>query len=256
MIENTNEILKKILCNTKDPMRKEYFLRILKVNAGTCNPIDFTGQKYHKLEHDKNMFIYLNDKYEIIGMLEGNVHEIRFEYHEVNKDIKKNRKSFEANSSIVLMFTPDMRIWHHQTNYRLSKKQRDWKFKETDKMINLENLKKRLQEYKRLKHGNLEPETLLIMAKKIVNYLIDAMIAKDKSLYMEKIRKIEKNYEEWCVLKVLFNNLINDLEYYQMYRDEPYNIDYAPRLKDISVTVTKWYSAIFGNVESEMFKVI
>ena len=162
----SNRILKKMMEKVWRTNRRKLAIK-LSVDIQNCEPI---LNPTMKKDMKDNLFIYLNDNYEILGFLKG--YEILRQLNNdfaIYVDYIRNRKNLLANAKYVLMFTPEMRKF----NIKPERYKSSWR-ENTQHTINLKN---RLEEYKAKKYSNLTHEQIKDIIQNIVTKLNEDLFA-------------------------------------------------------------------------------
>ena len=262
----TNQIVKKLFKKC-DKFSKKDFVKFLKVDVETVEPIDFTGMKYDKNKHSECLFMFLDNNHKIIGFLLGNVHSEKFDkwenYSYGSDRVGKNRKQMTEKADMILMFTPEMRNYSEIQNK---------KFKPAiikDSRTLKKELLCRLEQYKQNKYNNVDFEQVKDRAFQVMNVLVKAAFENDKEIINRAIKASgwsdsEHGFDSIRHFGDDCRNLFTrweDVEKYkkqhaEMYPNEEikgsYFNDYTLNYYNIAkVKIIFWYNLIINNVVIE-----
>lgn len=192
---NTNQILKKVVSNIHQ-YRKQQFVKMLNANIEMVNPIDFTNLKYQTANDLQTLFLFINDQFKVIGILQGATPDIkRFGDYLTNdpnkyKPYTQNWKQLQPISTYVLGLTANMRGFHINDNNRKDSKKTirqheieywtKYHTKSTDKRNSTwkgQTLATRLQNYKANKYSNITLGDVLSKIQMISSVLVGNIMA-------------------------------------------------------------------------------
>lgn len=186
----TNKVFKQVIKRFGVSIDKREFLRYLKVDVKTVEPIYFNEMKYSKNEHGECLFIFLDKEYNIMGILKGNTweeHKVSiFEHYHKNPKygVIKNRKNLTEKAYHILMITPEMQV---NKNIQPSKPKYTPDQLEKIKARNYKyNLESRLTKYKEEKYKNTTDEEFRLKLQEMINIVCE-------NLYNEKFIERRKN---------------------------------------------------------------
>lgn len=247
----TNYILKRLAINlrtqNKYDIRLSQFVRLLKVDIENCTPIYFNGMTYKKKEHGDNFFLFLDNNFKLMAILQGNERDekefSKLEFWDWERgygrhEVKKNRKNLTEKATHILMITPEMRTWG---KYKPKPQPRFVSRKDAK-----DDLNDRLRKYKKKKHEEITIEECKEILTKALLYFTTKMFEPK-----EEQRKIAQHFKQpiWFANNVpdlirgvqdIVNDLNNRLE--EIERAGGYKSDYhlkyvSDHLKKVKVDI-------------------
>ncbi|MFW6242654.1 MAG: hypothetical protein ACOC2W_00685 [bacterium] len=240
-MENTNLLLKKVVSNA-DRYNKNNLINVMKVDVENCHPINFENETYSYKQHGNCLFLYIDEDYQVMGILKGSTHKKEFsnaESYDNNPNwyngIIKNRKHLEPKAKYILMFTPSMRTYKPKHNNRKRNKSHK------------DKLQERLLEYKKQKYNNINHQQLILMSKSLLNYFVDNLFTSNETQILEKVKKVDYwNSDNLTDVIQTFSNIVKDYKrYYDESQQEIFSNYYESNLKNQKIKIIKWYKTIF-----------
>lgn len=254
----TNYIFKRMLMNINSSYRKN-FVKELRVDVQTIEPIYFNGQKYKVKDHKDNYFLFIDKDFKLIGMLIGSTWNKDWENYEAydmkrswngkySSVVVKNRSNMSEIATHILMITPDMRAPFKK---RVPKKG-------NPRFINSRNARKslqfRLKKYKLSKHKEISNEQVLETSRQLITYFAHHMFNPE----MEEILVNKKPSSRWFSINSiaelikdvadLASNFNNRLDQYK--KSSKFSKDWALReLADVKVEIINYKNTYFGEDE-------
>lgn len=261
---NTNAILKQVVAHMSNGS-KESFVRLLGADLQLVIPMDHTHINYRKQYDEDILFLFINNKFDVIGMLTGRKFDKKYEsymtYGETTpyKYIAQNWKNLESCSKYILGLTPQMR------KLRVKKKEKQipktelrqreilaWTERKYHYGIK-STISSRLEIYKTKKHSNITHDQIMEKVKFINTKLIENLFA-PKEIQEELHKKCKKI--AWATspkVSDLLRSFTNDLYDYtckKTYLDESqgtdgYILNYRTEdYNKFKLVMLEWYNAI------------
>lgn len=227
---NTKELIRS---STKD--KRDKMIKFLKVE-NNVKPIIFNDMKYSKALHENNMFMFLDDDLQVIGFLKGNEWNEKWRDYEAYSagnnnytfEVIKNRKNMTEKAAYILMFTPEMM------------KNKGYSIKTSNRKSNqhAEDLKRRLEKYKKNKHSDITYNQVIDLSKNILIKLANAIGTDEEHEIVKRFREVYSFSDNISDVIRKVSEVMKDYRYY--YENNERQIAHyskrlsAEELKDIS----------------------
>lgn len=254
----TNYIFKEMLKNVSKSYRQR-FVKELRVDVQTIEPIYFNSQRYKSKDHKDSYFLFIDKDFRLIGMLKGSSWDKDWEnyeaysmkrnwHNEYSRAVIKNRTNMQDIATHILMVTPEMKAPFKK---RVPKKGTP---RFIDRRIAYRDLQGRLKKFKLRKHKEISNDQIMEICKKLITYFTQHMFDPE----MEKILIDKKPSSRWFSINNI-SELIKDVadlssKFHERLNEyngtSSFSRDWAYReLTELRVEIINYKNAYFGEDE-------
>ena len=159
------KLLVKVINNTVyGKVRRRSLIEDLKVDLENCESCKIFKGKYTKKLYGNDLFLFVNESFELIGCTIGAIYQKEFEqyacYYKYS-NFRKNRSGLEEHAKIIIRIPAEARIYSKRFNKKY-----------TSAIPKLPSLRARLADYKNKKNENINDDMIIGMIEKVNNYIV------------------------------------------------------------------------------------